>query len=173
MTGLDRNRDTIMSISCFVTDADLNLLDTNGFDTIIHHEKATLDAMDEWCTTTHGKSGLTQACIDSTVRPEQAATSLLQYIKRFVPEPRKGLLAGNSIHCDKEFLSKTPYNTVMEHLHYRILDVSSIKEAARRWAPEQVLKAMPPKQGLHQARDDILESISEARFYRDAFFRRD
>lgn len=172
MTGLDRNRDTIMSISCFVTDADLNLLDSEGFDTVIHHEKFTLDAMDEWCTRTHDKSGLTQACIESTVRPEAAATSLLQYIKRFVPESRKGLLAGNSVHCDKEFLNKAPYNAVLEHLHYRILDVSSIKEAARRWAPEQVLTAVPPKKGLHQAREDILESIAEARFYRDAVFNR-
>ena len=171
MTGLDRNSDTIMSISCFVTDADLNLLDSEGFETVIHHEKGALDAMDEWCTRTHGKSGLTQACIESTVRPEAAATSLLQYIKRFVPESRKGLLAGNSVHCDKEFLSKAPYNTILDHLHYRILDVSSIKEAARRWAPEQILTAAPPKKNLHQAREDILESIVEARFYRDAFFR--
>lgn len=170
MTGLDRNRDTIMSISCFITDADLNLLDTDGFDSIVHHERARLDTMDEWCINTHGKSGLTQACIESTVRPEAAAASLLDYIKRFIPESRKGLLAGNSVHCDKEFLSKAPYSKVLGHLHYRILDVSSIKEAARRWAPEQVLMAAPPKKGLHQAREDILESISEARFYRDAFF---
>ena len=172
MTGLDRNHDTIMSISCFVTDADLNILDIDGFDTIIHHETSTLDKMDDWCTKTHGKSGLTAACIASHTAPKVAAVSLLEYIKRFVPQARKGLLAGNSVHCDKEFLSKPPYDIVMAHLHYRILDVSSIKEAARRWAPKDIVMKTPEKKGLHQAREDILESIEEARYYRDVFFKR-
>ncbi|MCJ1291451.1 hypothetical protein MMC34_002994 [Xylographa carneopallida] len=171
MTGLNRNNDTIMSISCFITDAQLNLLDTDGFDTIIHHKKSALDRMDDWCTRTHQKSGLTAACIASDTRPEVAADSLLRYIKHFVPQARKGLLAGNSVHCDKEFLSKPPYDIVMAHLHYRILDVSSIKEAARRWAPEETLKRVPEKKGLHQAREDILESIEEARVYMDIFFK--
>ena len=172
MTGLDRDRDTIMSISCFITDADLNLLDTEGFDTVIHHDKASLDTMNEWCTNTHGKTGLTAACISSAIMPEHAARDLLEYIRRFVPEPRKALLAGNSVHCDKEFLSKGPYSTVMNHLHYRIMDVSSIKEATRRWAPENVLDNVPSKKGLHQAREDILESIEEARYYRNVLFRK-
>ncbi|MCJ1385082.1 hypothetical protein MMC17_008200 [Xylographa soralifera] len=171
MTGLNRDDDTIMSISCFITDAKLNLLDTDGFDTIIHHEKSALDKMDEWCTRTHGKSGLTAACIASDTRPEAAAASLLEYVQRFVPRARKGLLAGNSVHCDRDFLSKPPYNIVMAYLHYRILDVSSIKEAARRWAPQEVLRNAPEKMGLHQAREDILESIEEARFYMNVFFR--
>ena len=171
MTGLNRNVDTIMSISCFITDAKLNLLDTDGFDAIIHHEKSALDKMDEWCTKTHEKSGLTAACIASDIRPDIAATSLLKYIKRFVPQARKGLLAGNSVHCDKEFLSKSPYDIVLAHLHYRILDISSIKEAARRWASKDILKKVPEKKGLHRAREDILESIEEARFYKEVFFR--
>ena len=100
-----------------------------------------------------------------------AASALLQYIRTYVPKPRKGLLAGSSVHCDKEFLNKKPYAKVMEHLHYRILDVSSIKEAARRWAPEETLEKVPRKKGLHQAREDILESIEEARYYREVFFR--
>lgn len=171
MTGLNRNHDTIMSISCFITDANLNLLDPDGFDVIIHHDNAVLDAMDEWCINTHGKSGLTQACSASDTMPDVAAASLLQYVKRIVPEARKGLLAGNSVHCDKEFLSKPPYNVVMEHLHYRILDVSSIKEAARRWSPKKVIEGVPRKRGLHQAREDILESIEEAKYYREMFFK--
>ncbi|MCJ1389133.1 hypothetical protein MMC18_001987 [Xylographa bjoerkii] len=171
MTGLDRNHDTIMSISCFITDADLNLLDTDGFDAIIHHEKSALDAMDEWCIKTHGKSGLTAACIASDTKPEEAAANLLKYIERFVFRARRGLLAGNSVHCDKEFLSKPPYDIVMAYLHYRILDVSSINEAARRWAPTDVLWKLPEKKGLHQAREDILESIEEARFYKEVFFK--
>lgn len=172
MTGLDRENDRIMSISCFVTDADLNLLDQKGFDAVIHHDSSTLDKMDEWCIDTHGKSGLTAACISSSTTPEEAASNLLQYIQRLIPTPRRGLLAGNSVHCDKEFLNKPPYDQVLKHLHYRILDVSSIKEAARRWAPEEILGQVPSKKGLHQAREDILESIEEARFYRDVFFRK-
>ncbi|MCJ1440659.1 MAG: hypothetical protein MMC23_001145 [Stictis urceolatum] len=169
MTGLDREKDTIMSICCFITDGDLKLLDDKGFETVIHHEKHVLDWMDEWCVNTHGKSGLTAACIASTMTAEQAAAGLLAYIKRFVKE-RRGLLAGNSIHCDKEFLSKGPYKQITDYLSYRIFDVSSIKEAARRWATNEQLDNVPHKQGLHQAREDILESIEEARYYREVFF---
>ncbi|KAF2202369.1 oligoribonuclease-like protein [Delitschia confertaspora ATCC 74209] len=170
MTGLDAENDTIMQIACFVTDADLNLLDENGFEVVVHHNKEVLDRMGEWCIKHHGDSGLTSACIASTVTPEQAAQNLLKYIQRYVPKSRKALLAGNSVHADKAFLIKYPYTVVTNHLHYRILDVSSIKEAARRWAPVDILKQTPKKQGLHEAREDILESIREAKFYREAFF---
>ena len=173
MTGLDRETDQIMSICCFITDANLSLLDDHGFEAVIHHAKSTLDRMDDWCTSTHGKSGLAQACLDSSTTPAEAAQGLLEYIQHFIPKQRSGLLAGNSVHCDKEFLSKGPYNAVMRHLHYRILDVSSIKEAARRWSTADVLAGAPRKKGLHQAREDILESIEEAKYYRDVFFRRE
>ena len=172
MTGLDVASDTIISISCFVTDAQLNLLDTKGWDAIVHHDKATLDTMDEWCTKTHGASGLTAAAIASKTTPEQAADGLLEYTRKFVHAPRTALLAGNSVHCDKAFLNNAPYDRVMQHLHYRILDISSIKEAARRWAPEKLLLEVPTKKGLHQAREDILESIEEAKFYRECIFRK-
>lgn len=170
MTGLDPEKETIMSVSCFVTDAQLKVLDGKGWDSIIHHDKATLDRMDEWCTGTHGNSGLTAACIESATTHEQAADGLLDYIRRFVIQPHRGLLAGNSVHCDKAFLSKAPYNRVMEYLSYRILDVSSLKEAAKRWSPEEVLLGVPSKKLLHQAREDVLESIEEARYYRDHIF---
>ena len=170
MTGLDSVGDKIISISCFITDAQLELLDDYGWDIIIHHDKATLDRMDEWCIQTHGNSGLTAASIASTTTPQQASDGLLEYIKKFVTRPRMGLLAGNSVHCDKEFLRKRPYSQVLDYLNYRILDVSSIKEAARRWTSPETLKQVPAKKGLHQARDDILESIEEARFYRNRFF---
>ena len=173
MTGLDVEHDTIMSISCFITSAQLELLDSQGWDAIIHHDKSTLDQMNEWCINTHGKSGLTAATIASSTTPEVAADGLLGYIKQYVHEPRKGLLAGNSVHCDKEFLKKPPYNKIVDYLGYRILDVSSIKEAAKRWAPAEILEQAPKKQGLHQAREDILESIEEARFYRNVFFTTD
>ena len=170
MTGLDTERDTILSLSCFVTDAQLKILDDKGWDAIVHHEKPALDQMNDWCINTHEKSGLTAAAIASSTTAQEAADGLLSYIKKHVPEPRRGLLAGNSVHCDKEFLKKQPYNKVLDYLNYRILDVSSVKEAVRRWAPEEVLERVPKKKGLHQAREDILESIEEARFYRDAFF---
>ena len=171
MTGLDVERDTILSISCFITDAQLNLVDPQGWDATIHHDKLTLDGMNEWCINTHSKSGLTAACISSATTPHEASSGLLGYIKKYVSEPRRALLAGNSVHCDKEFLKKPPYDRVMGYLGYRILDVSSIKEAARRWAPKETLSQVPNKQGLHQAREDILESIEEAKYYRDTFFR--
>jgi oligoribonuclease len=172
MTGLDTEKDTIMSLAAFVTDADMNLLDEDGYEAVIHHSKEQLDRMGEWCTSHHGQSGLTQNCLDSTTTAEQAAEGLLAYIKKYVPERRTGLLAGNSVHADKSFLVKQPYQIVTNHLHYRILDVSTIKEAARRWAPKEVLKRIPRKQMLHEARADILESIEEARFYRETFFMR-
>lgn len=170
MTGLDVENDQIISIACFVTDSQLHLCDSQGFEVIIHHDKSTLDTMGEWCVTTHGASGLTGASMTSDTTAQQAAENLLEYIKRFVHEKHVGLLAGNSVHCDKEFLRKGPYRQVLEYLNYRILDVSAIKEAARRWAPREVLEQIPPKRGLHQAKEDILESIEEAKFYRDVFF---
>lgn len=170
MTGLDPDNETIMSLACFITDHELNLLDQDGYEAIIHHSKEDLDRMDEWCTKHHGQSGLTETCIKSTLTAEQAADGLLRYIKEYVPTKRTGLLAGNSVHADKSFLVKAPYNIVTDHLHYRILDVSSIKEAARRWAPPETMQKVPKKKMLHEARADILESIEEARFYRQAFF---
>ena len=172
MTGLDVAYDTIISISCFITDAQLNLLDTKGWDVIIHHDKSTLDKMDQWCTKTHGASGLTAAAIASKTTPEEAADDLLKYVRKYMPKPHTALLAGNSVHCDKAFLNQPPYDRVVQHLHYRVLDVSSIKEAARRWAPVELLQQVPAKKGLHQAREDILESIEEARFYRECVFRK-
>ena len=159
-----------MSICCFVTDADLNLLDDQGFEAVIRQDRNTLDRMDDWCKTTHGRTGLTDACLKSTTTAEEAAEGLLAYIRRHIPQEHKALLAGNSVHADKDFLSKSPYDAALRHLHYRILDVSSIKEAALRWAPEELLQRVPPKRNLHQAREDIQDSIDEAKFYRDAFF---
>lgn len=170
MTGLDPEKETIMSIACFVTDAQLKLHDEQGWEAIIHHEKSTLDRMDEWCTKTHGASGLTAACIASTTTKEEAAEGLLEYVRKYVPKARRGLLAGNSVHCDRAFLSKPPYNRITDYLSYRILDVSSFKEAVKRWAPDEVLLGVPSKKLLHQAREDILESIEEAKYYREKCF---
>ena len=170
MTGLDTDKDTIMSYACFITDHDLNLLDEQGSEAIIHHTQDQMDAMGEWCRDHHGASGLTQACLSSSVSAEQAADQLLRYVQKYVPDRWRALLAGNTVHADKSFLVKEPWSPVIRHLHHRILDVSAIKEAARRWAPVDALKSSPQKAGKHEARADILESIEEARYYRDVFF---
>ncbi|ROT34777.1 exonuclease [Sodiomyces alkalinus F11] len=170
MTGLDPEKEEILEIHCLITTGDLELLDEEGWGTVIHHPKSRLDQMDEWCTRTHGTTGLTDAVLASTTTPQQAAEGLLAYIKRHVPEQRTALLAGNSVHADRAFLAKPPYAAVLEYLHYRLLDVSTIKEAVRRWCPPVVLLVAPWKKGVHRGREDILESIAEARYYRDAVF---
>ncbi|RMX91797.1 hypothetical protein D0868_13782 [Hortaea werneckii] len=157
MTGLDLSKDTIMSLACFITDAQLNLLDDTGYECVLQHTQEQLDAMGEWCQNHHGASGLTQACLNSTTTAETAATELLEYIQKFVPDRKQGLLAGNTVHADKAFLVQEPWRKVIRHLHHRILDVSAIKEAARRWAPEDSLKKSPQKKGKHEAKADILE----------------
>ncbi|KAI4721606.1 ribonuclease H-like protein [Aureobasidium sp. EXF-10727] len=170
MTGLDTTKDTIMSLCCFVTDANLNLLDPQGYEATIHHSAQQLDAMGEWCTAQHAKTGLTAACLASTTTAEQAAEELLKYVQKYCPDRKKALLAGNTVHADRAFLVQQPYTPVIKWLHHRILDVSAIKEAAKRWAPLPVLKHSPPKAGKHEARADILESIEEARYYQRVFF---
>jgi oligoribonuclease len=171
MTGLDPETDQILQICCFITDAQLQLLEPDGFETVIHQPDSALSSMSQWCIDTHGRTGLTAAVRASSTTPEAAAASLLAYIQHHVPAPRTALLAGNSVHADKAFLARRPYAAVLEHLHYRILDVSTIKEAARRWGSPELLELVPPKREVHLARDDILESIAEMRFYREKLFR--
>ena len=170
MTGLNPDTDTILQICCFITDAHLRLLEPDGFETVIHHPKPALDNMSPWCVDTHGRTGLTAAALSSTATAETAAADLLSYVRKYVPEPRTAVLAGNSVHADKAFLARGPYAAVLEWLHYRILDVSAIKEAARRWGSEELLAAVPGKREVHLAKDDILESIEEMKFYRERLF---
>lgn len=122
---------------------------------------------------THGsndrQTGLTSRVLASTTNAETAAQLLLEYIKKYIPQPKTALLAGNSVHVDKEFLAREMPG-VIEHLHYRILDVSSIKEAARRWCLTDDLGVVPEKKGMHEARMDILESIEEAQFWKGRLF---
>lgn len=172
MTGLDTENDQILQICCFITDAQLQLLEPNGFEVVVHHPDSTLDTMSPWCIDVHGRTGLTAAVRASTTSANAAADSLLAYIQRYVPSPRTGLLAGNSVHADKSFLVREPYAKIMEHLHYRIIDVSTIKEAARRWGSEELLKQVPPKREVHLARDDILESIAEMKYYQENLFQK-
>ncbi|KAH7023164.1 ribonuclease H-like domain-containing protein [Ilyonectria destructans] len=171
MTGLNPDTEEIIEIYCIITTGNLEVLDEEGFHAIIHFPQSRLDQMDEWCTKTHANSGLTAAVLASTTTPAQAADALYEYITRFIPERKRGLLAGNSIHADRAFLRREPYTRVTKHLHHRLLDVSAIKEAALRWCAKRIINKVPSKKGSHKARDDILESIEEARYYREAIFR--
>ncbi|KAG6039559.1 hypothetical protein E4U41_002404 [Claviceps citrina] len=172
MTGLDPDSDVIIEMYCILTTGSLQVMDEAGYHAIVHCPKHRLDQMDDWCTRTHARSGLTAAVLASTTTHEQAAAGLLEYITRFVPERRKALLAGNSVHADRAFLRRGPYAKVVDHLHHRLLDISAIKEAARRWCPPEVIANAPVKKGRHLARDDILESIDEAKYYRRVIFQR-
>ena len=171
MTGLDPAKDTILSIACFITDSDLDLVELGGCHAIIHHSREQLDSMSEWCIQHHGASGLTQQCCESNTTSEQASSEILSYIKQHVSQPGRALLAGNSIHAGKMFLMKPPWNRVLEHLHYRLFDVSACKEMVRRWCSDEVLAGAPIKQLTHTAREDVLESIEEARYYKGLFER--
>ncbi|KAH8598697.1 ribonuclease H-like domain-containing protein [Bisporella sp. PMI_857] len=173
MTGLDRDNDVIIEIFCLITNGNLELLDEEGWGCVVHQSQETMDKMGEWCTKTHGASGLTAKVLASTTSPEEAASGLLSYITKYVPEPKRALLAGNSVHADQAFLYKLPYRKVLEHLHHRIMDVSTLKEVARRWSSLDVNLGIPQKKGLHRAKEDILESIEEARYYKEAIFQRD
>lgn len=170
MTGLDPDTEEIIEIFCIITTGNLQVLDEEGFHAIIHWPQSRLDQMDDWCTRTHANSGLTAAVLASTTTPEQASDALYEYVTRFIPEKRRGLLAGNSVHADRAFLRQKPYGKVTSHLHHRILDVSTIKEAANRWCPKRIVNKVPTKKGRHKAKDDILESIEEARYYREVIF---
>jgi oligoribonuclease (3'-5' exoribonuclease) len=168
MTGLSPpplGTDTILSISCLLTTADLTVIEPQGFDAIIHHSQQQLDAMSEWCIATHGKTGLTGQCLASGTTAEEASTALLEYIKTYIPSKGVALLAGNSIHADRMFLIQAPWTKVLEHLHYRVLDVSSMKEMVRRWCGEEVLRGVPRKSSKHTAGEDVRESLEEGRFY--------
>ena len=169
MTGLNANSDTILSVACFVTDDQLNLLDHNGYEAVIYHSPEDLAKMNDWCVKTHTASGLVRQCISSKIDAETASTGLLEYIKHWVPRKGNALLAGNSVHADKMFLMLEPWKKTLGWLHYRILDVSAIKEAVRRWTSDEILEGIPKKQLKHEAKADILESIEEARYYQSLF----
>jgi oligoribonuclease len=167
MTGLDIARDKLIEVAVVVTDSQLNVLDP-GLDVIIHAEDADLAGMDDVVTTMHAKSGLTEAVRASTVTLEDAAEQVLAYVQRFVPDRRTAPLCGNSIGTDRGFLARD-MPVLDDHLHYRMIDVSSIKELARRWFP-RVYFAQPPKGLAHRALADILESIRELAYYRQTLF---
>ncbi|KAJ7209716.1 ribonuclease H-like domain-containing protein [Mycena pura] len=167
MTGLDPSKDKILEIAVLITNGNLDLVD-EGIEYIIRTDKASLDAMDEWCTNQHGQSGLTQACLDSPHSHDEVSQAVLAYIKKWVPRRHVGILAGNSVHADRLFLAKY-MPEVVEWLHYRIIDVSSIKELSRRWYPEMGIPKLTKSN--HRALEDIRGSISELQWYRRNIFK--
>lgn len=167
MTGLDLERDALIEIACLVTDGELNVLG-DGVDIVIHAEDALLDAMIPVVRDMHARSGLTEEVRRSEVSVAEAEKAVLDYVRAWVPEPRTAPLAGNSIGTDRGFLTRD-MPELDAHLHYRMVDVSSIKELCRRWYP-RVFYAKPEKGLAHRALADILESIKELAYYRGTLF---
>lgn len=167
MTGLDATSDLLLEVACLVTDSELNLLD-EGVDLVISAPGDALDAMVPIVREMHETSGLTAAVRASTLTLAEAEKIVLDYVRARVPEARKAPLCGNSIATDRTFLGRY-MPTLDAHLHYRMIDVSSIKELARRWYV-RTYYAAPVKRGGHRALADIQESIEELRYYRQALF---
>jgi oligoribonuclease len=167
MTGLDPARHTIVEIGCLVTDDDLAIV-AEAPDLVVHATAAQLGEMDEFVTAMHTRSGLLPEISASTLTLEQAGVLTLDFLKLHLPEAPKVPLAGNSIGTDRRFLA-LQLPAVEDYLHYRSVDVSTIKELCRRWRPE-VYKGAPAKGGGHRALQDIRESVAELAFYRTAIF---
>ncbi len=166
MTGLNLEVDELVEIAVVITDFELNLLDP-GIDIIIKPDASALDQMGDFVRNMHTTSGLIEE-IPNGVSLAQAEYDVMEYILKFVPGEQKAPLAGNTIGTDRMFITK--YMPRLDaHLHYRNVDVSSIKELARRWYPRVYFKA-PEKNGGHRALADILESIRELDYYRGAVF---
>ncbi|GAA5111281.1 oligoribonuclease [Haloechinothrix salitolerans] len=167
MTGLDLAKDALIEIAALVTDADLNILG-EGIDVVIHADDDVLAGMPDVVRDMHSASGLTDEVRRSTVTIEQAEQQVLDYIRSWVPEPKTAPLAGNSIATDRGYIARD-MPKLDEHLHYRMVDVSSVKELVRRWYP-RVYYAKPEKGLAHRALADIKESISELNYYRRTAF---
>ncbi len=166
MTGLDLDADALVEVAVLVTDAELQVLG-DGVDVVIKPPADAVERMGDVVRHMHTASGLLEA-LPSGLTMDEAREQILTYIKTYVPEPRKAPLAGNTVHMDRLFLARD-LPEVEAHLHYRNVDVSSIKELARRWYPRAYF-ASPNKTGNHRALGDIKDSIEELRYYRRTIF---
>jgi oligoribonuclease len=167
MTGLEPTRDRIIEIATILTDGQLNEIAV-GPELVVHQADEVLAAMDDWNTKHHRASGLTERVRASTVSDAEAEAATMAFINAHVPTRERPVLAGNSIHQDRRFIRR--YMPALEkRLHYRMVDVSTIKEVARRWYP-QIIARQPQKHDTHRALDDIRESLEELRFYRSHVF---
>ncbi|MCY4457087.1 MAG: oligoribonuclease [Acidimicrobiaceae bacterium] len=163
MTGLDPDQDTILEIATLLTDNDLQLI-AQGPELIVHASEDALAGMEDVVVKMHTDSGLLTAVRNSTVSLNQAGEQTLAFLQDFIPEPRRVPLCGNSIGTDRRFLAKH-LPEIENFLHYRSIDVSTVKELVRRWHPEVFANA-PRKAKGHRAMDDICESLEELRYYR-------
>jgi oligoribonuclease len=166
MTGLDLSADALIEVAALVTDFDLNVLG-DGVDLVIKPPAEALDQMGDFVRSMHERSGLLTE-LDGGLTLDEAEQQVLAYVKEHCPDGSRPPLAGNTVATDRSFLSRD-MPTLEGFLHYRIVDVSSIKELARRWFPRAYFQA-PTKRGNHRALADIQESIEELRYYRDAVF---
>ena len=166
MTGLDLVTDGLIEVAALVTDAQLNVLG-EGVDLLIKPTEQALEQMGDFVRDMHSSSGLLDELAGGLTMAE-AEERLLDYVREFVPEPRRAPLAGNTIGTDRAFLARD-MPTFESHVHYRNVDVSSVKELARRWFPRAYYNS-PAKSGNHRALADVRESIEEPRYYRDAVF---
>jgi oligoribonuclease len=168
MTGLEPSRHIIVEIATIITDDQLEIIE-EGPDLVLTATPDDLAAMDDVVTNMHTRSGLIEAIKASTTTLEQATAETLAFLRKHIPEPNTVPLCGNSIGTDRRFLAHWMPD-VENFLHYRSVDVSTIKELGRRWYPKAV-KAAPSKAGGHRALDDVRESIKELRYYRESVFR--
>lgn len=164
MTGLDPQKERIIEIATVVTDSELNVL-AEGPSIAINQSNQLIQAMDQWNTNQHGKSGLTERVLNSTVTEAQAESATLEFLKQWVPEGMSPM-CGNSIGQDRRFLVRY-MPELANYFHYRNLDVSTLKELVRRWKPE--LMNGVNKKGSHLAMDDVYDSIEELAYYRKVF----
>lgn len=167
MTGLDPERDVIVEIATLVTDDELNVIE-EGPSLVIHQPDELLATMQPVVVDMHTKSGLLELIKVSTISAATAEEATLEFIRKHVPERRTVPLCGNSIGTDRRFLARY-MPSIENHLHYRCVDVSTIKELAKRWYPT-VLPDRPSKNGTHRAMDDVRASVEELRFYRNSVF---
>ncbi|WP_019957267.1 oligoribonuclease [Vitreoscilla stercoraria] len=166
MTGLDPNKERIIEVAMIVTDNELNTIAQSPILTV-HQSDELLNAMDEWNTATHTRTGLVERVKVSTMNEAEVEAQLLAFMQQYVPE-KTSPMCGNSVHQDRRFMQI--YMPALEaYFHYRNLDVSTLKELARRWRPE-IAKGVV-KKGAHQALADIEESIAEMRYYREHFLK--
>ena len=168
MTGLDPERHVIVEIATILTDDNLDII-AEGPDLVLHASAEQLGEMDEFVTNMHARSGLTAAITSSTLSLADAEAATLAFLTSHISEVRSVPLAGNSIGTDRRFLARY-MPTIENFLHYRCVDVSTVKELARRWNPDALANA-PKKTGAHRALDDIKESIAELRHYRSTFLK--
>jgi len=168
MTGLDANSDVIVEIATLITDDELNIV-AEGPDLVIHQSDEVLARMDDVVTKMHTSSGLINEIKASEITLEEAGRATMEFLTAHIPQPRSVPLCGNSIGMDRRFLS-VYLPEIEEYLHYRSVDVSTVKELARRWYPED-MGGLTKKASAHRAMDDIKESVAEMRYWRDRVFR--